>query len=227
MEEIKQICRKCNKEKVITEFVKDNRRKIGYSTLCKECKKLESNTRYNIIKDDPEFHRKKLESNKKYKTENKEKIKDAWTIYNNKPEVVERKQEWAIKNQHLSVNHYLKIKVNGAKRRAIEKNIPFDIIYTDINILEYCPILGIKLNWCGGPRDKDTPSLDRIIPELGYVKGNICIISNLANMMKSEALYNELEKFSNNIMKYMKNEEIVRPIENGKSIELEDKELLR
>ena len=42
--------------------------------------------RYQKIKNDPEFHSKKLQSNKKYKENNKEKIKEAWTEYNNRPE---------------------------------------------------------------------------------------------------------------------------------------------
>ena len=45
-------------------------------------------------------------------------------------------------------------------------------------------------------------------------------------MMKKDANLQELEEFCKNILNYMNNEDIVRPIENGKSIELEDKELL-
>ena len=79
-----------------------------------------------------------------------------------------------------------------------------------IYILQYIFNLIFPLNWEGGPRDKNTPSLDRIIPEKGYVKGNVKIISNLANMMKSYANNEELQMFATNINKYMKNEEIVQ-----------------
>ena len=82
------------------------------------------------------------------------------------------------------------------------------------------------MNWNHGPRVKNTPSLDRIIPEKGYVKGNIRIISNLANMMKSYASNEELRTFAKNINVYMENEDIVRPTENTESVELEDKEPL-
>jgi hypothetical protein len=37
-------------------------------------------------------------------------------------------------------------------------------------------------------------SLDRIVPELGYVKGNIAVISNRANSLKSNATLEELER---------------------------------
>ena len=40
----------------------------------------------------------------------------------------------------------------------------------------------------------DSPSLDRIVPELGYVKGNIRVISNRANHLKSDATLEEHRK---------------------------------
>jgi len=36
------------------------------------------------------------------------------------------------------------------------------------------------------------PSLDRIIPELGYIKGNVVFISNWANIIKQDASEKEL-----------------------------------
>lgn len=104
--------------------------------------------------------------------------------------------------------------VNRAYHRAEEKGVPFDITYEDILFTDTCPLLKISLNWDGGPRDKNTPSLDRIIPEKGYVKGNVRIVSNLANMMKSYATIDELKLFANNIEEYLKNEEIVQSTEN-------------
>ena len=98
-----------------------------------------------------------------------------------------------------------------------------------LSYTEYCPLLEIKLNWGEttneGGRNIDTPSLDRISPNLGYIPGNVRIISNLANMMKSSATLEQLQTFYKNIWNYMKNEDIVRPIENKESIESEDKEL--
>lgn len=44
--------------------------------------------------------------------------------------------------------------------------------------------LEVKDGRGGGP---SSPSLDRLRPELGYVRGNICVISNLANRIKSNA----------------------------------------
>jgi len=67
-----------------------------------------------------------------------------------------------------------------------------------------CPILGIPLIPGIGAQSPNSPSLDRIIPSLGYVKGNIAVISYRANAMKNDATIDELESFSNNILSYIK-----------------------
>lgn len=120
------------------------------------------------------------------------------------------------------------IKLKAAEKRAKEKNLNFDLdveyllsIYTDI-----CPILEIPLNWDGGPKTDNTPALDKIIPEKGYVKGNVRFISTKANSMKTDATLEQLLLFAKNIEKYMKNEDIVRTTENNESVEQEDKEPL-
>lgn len=73
----------------------------------------------------------------------------------------------------------------GAKVRANKYQVPFNITPLDIIIPTHCPILGIKLySYKGkGPHD-NSPSLDRCIPERGYVIGNINIISHKANTIK-------------------------------------------
>lgn len=84
-----------------------------------------------------------------------------------------------------------------AKSRAKQKGIKFDIALEDIpDKPDLCPILGIPLKvheGFSGWHD-DSPSLDRIVNEKGYVKGNIRIISNRANRLKLDATFDELEK---------------------------------
>ena len=75
--------------------------------------------------------------------------------------------------------------LNRARTRAKSLGLAFAITLDDIVIPEYCPILGIKLAY-GGIKERDSsPSLDKIIPELGYVPGNIAVISHLANRIKN------------------------------------------
>jgi hypothetical protein len=50
-----------------------------------------------------------------------------------------------------------------------------------------------------GPGDT-SPSLDRIDSNLGYIKGNIKVISFKANRIKSDAVITDVEK----VLEYMK-----------------------
>lgn len=86
----------------------------------------------------------------------------------------------------------------GAKLRAKKKQLPFGIKLSDITIPEYCPVLGIKLERHKGTGPQaQSPSLDRIRPDLGYVPDNILVISHRANMIKQNATKEELEKVLN------------------------------
>lgn len=99
----------------------------------------------------------------------------------------------------IPIKKYL---VRGAKQRASKQKIPFNIDYTDIVIPEYCPLLGIKLVkhlGSGGKKHDDSPSIDRIIPSLGYIKGNVWVISDKANRIKSDATIEELELLVRNL----------------------------
>ena len=62
-----------------------------------------------------------------------------------------------------------------------------------------CPILK-KTLVCS---TRYSPSIDRINPLKGYIKGNVAVISTLANSMKANATPVEIEIFSKNIKKYM------------------------
>lgn len=77
-----------------------------------------------------------------------------------------------------------------ARKRALANDVPFSIEPDDIVIPPICPVLGIGL-LAKGPRDH-TPSLDRIVPALGYVPSNIRVISFRANRIKSDATVAEL-----------------------------------
>lgn len=98
----------------------------------------------------------------------------------------------ASKRQYCNISTE-KLLYGRAKSRAARQSVPFDIELSDIKIPDKCPILGIEFS----KRDVDAaPSLDKIIPDKGYVKGNIQVISNKANRMKSNASIEELKLFS-------------------------------
>lgn len=85
--------------------------------------------------------------------------------------------------------------VNHARLRASRLGVPFSLVEGDVIIPEFCPVLGTPLKWNVGQRassNRSSPSLDRVIPELGYVKGNVVVISNRANHLKNNASPEEL-----------------------------------
>lgn len=81
----------------------------------------------------------------------------------------------------------------GAKKRAAKKAIPFTITLADVVIPENCPVLGIKLVVGEGRVGRASPTLDKIKPALGYVPGNVHVISHRANTIKSDATIDEIE----------------------------------
>jgi hypothetical protein len=88
----------------------------------------------------------------------------------------------------------------AAKRRAKNKSLEFSITLEYIVLTESCPILQIPLI-VGDDRIHDSsPSLDRIDNSKGYVKGNVQVISNLANRMKNSASNELLIEFANWIL---------------------------
>ena len=85
-----------------------------------------------------------------------------------------------------------------AKARATRSKLEFTLDKTDIKIPTHCPVLGIPLcvhKGTSGGKD-NSPALDRVDNSKGYVKGNVVVISHLANMMKSSANVEQLIKFS-------------------------------
>lgn len=100
-----------------------------------------------------------------------------------------------------------KVMVAHAKKRAAKKGVPFDILYTDIMIPHTCPLLNIPLRVNENKHSSNSPSLDRIIPELGYVKSNIMIISHKANVVKQDLSIDELELLTKNLRRVLNKEE--------------------
>lgn len=83
---------------------------------------------------------------------------------------------------------------SGIKARAKSKGWEFNITIEDIDVPEYCPILGIKLERSNSGCNPNSPSVDRIDSTKGYIKGNIVVTSNRANFLKKDASIEELEK---------------------------------
>lgn len=93
---------------------------------------------------------------------------------------------WNRKNQES-------VLLTKARRRARLAGVPCNISKEDIVIPEFCPILGYKLQVSDGRVSDNSPTLDRIEPQKGYVKDNIAVISHRANRIKTDASLGELK----------------------------------
>jgi hypothetical protein len=76
--------------------------------------------------------------------------------------------------------------LRAARRRALRRGVPFSLLPSDLPTPTTCPILGIPLVRNKRGMSADSPTLDRVIPVLGYVPGNVVVISWLANTIKKD-----------------------------------------
>lgn len=80
--------------------------------------------------------------------------------------------------------------IGQARYRAKLSKLPFNMTASDLHIPEVCPVLGIPLFYSA--KRWNSPSIDRIDNDKGYVTGNVKIISYRANVLKSNATLTEL-----------------------------------
>jgi hypothetical protein len=97
------------------------------------------------------------------------------------------------KSYRSNIKHFL---LASAKRRAKRKGVPFSITLSDIHIPNTCPVLGIAMNIAEGYVKDSSPSIDKVFPWLGYVPGNVEIISHRANRLKSDGTAEEHAKIA-------------------------------
>ena len=75
----------------------------------------------------------------------------------------------------------------GIRHACKSRGLPFDLVVADIIVPEVCPVFGTPFVY-GVPLHPRAPNVDRIRPALGYVKGNIRVISRRANLIKNDAI---------------------------------------
>lgn len=107
-----------------------------------------------------------------------------------------RKRHKEYSREHRKANPEQRLWL-GAKQRAKDKGLDFNIELSDIIIPDVCPVFLIPFEH----GTQFATSLDRIIPNLGYIKGNIQVISRMANTMKQNATEKQLMEFANWIKK--------------------------
>lgn len=160
-----------------TEAAKEARAKgvEEYREFCRGVarEKARLRAKENYLKD-PDAQKKRVQA---YEAANPEKVK-TWRE--------EYKTKW-----------YKKSMLSAARHRAQKCGHEFNLTEEDLQIPDVCPVLGIaifpKRGGKTGP-GPNSPSLDRLDNTLGYIKGNVQVISHRANGLKSDATIEELRK---------------------------------
>ena len=144
-------------------FYKNAKRSDGLAVWCAECSKI-------------------------YYAENRNKL-----LAQKRRHYLENAEEYSNRNSAQYVKNYVARLLAAAKRRAKKRNVPFSLGVSDIVIPDICPVLGIKLAPSPKSSSFNSPSLDRIIPSLGYIPGNVIVVSLKANQIKNCSTIEELE----------------------------------
>ena len=173
-----KICSACKQVKEISVFYKNRRSRDGYACECKECQALYDKKYY-------EKNKEKITARvNKYRQENNEAVKIRKANYRQRT----KRKRPSILNALLS----------NARERAKLKKLPFDLTmeWIETVVVSHCPITLEPLDRArdqvvDGKPGPNSPSIDKIIPELGYVQSNCAIISHRGNMIKSNGTIDE------------------------------------
>jgi hypothetical protein len=134
---------------------------------------------------------------KKWQDENRERFNELHRA-NYQKNAPKRRAAWRIARLKYRQNSPLKYLVNLAASRSRNRGVEFSITPNDLSMPMHCPLLGIPLDMKGLNHDSK-PSIDRIDNTRGYVPGNVIIVSQRANRIKSDATSAELNLMATNL----------------------------
>lgn len=158
------ICAECLQLKESSEFMYAGRKRPNVNRLATRCIPCRRTSSYN-------------------KNTNRARASDYYREHRDEALAYERKKRENDTSAAL---------IKEAKVRAKKYGLPFDLCYGDVQVPDVCPVLGMRLQVNSGKCGPDSPSLDRVVPERGYTKGNVLVVSHRANTIKSDATVSEL-----------------------------------
>ena len=170
--------------------------KENHERIYAKQKEYKAAHRAKIVEWQKEYH-------KKYYEENRDAIRAAAKEY----------KERTRKDPRYAAKRMLVF----ARFRAKRDGLPFNLTLDDIVIPDVCPVFGVPFVFGAKGNHPYSPSLDKLIPELGYVKGNIRVISYRANTLKRDASFNEIARLYRWMRKNNTNSEDVPDESNFKA----------
>jgi len=91
----------------------------------------------------------------------------------------------AAERQRMKFHYSTQVSIKSAKKRAIEKNLPFDLTHEwyDAEFAKGCAVTGLPLDK-NGSKSPSTAHVDRIIPANGYLMSNCRLVCACYNLSK-------------------------------------------
>lgn len=158
-----KVCTVCGVDKPLDQYRRyTGRGRFGVRPLCKICQR--------------EYEKKWRSNSKEYRKKQREKRAEKARAYS---------REYRSENR-------AKYLISECRRRCSKKGIPFDLDIYQKEIQErinagVCEVSGVSLNLTASEgRPFNTPSIDRIVPEEGYVYRNIRITAFAVNAMMGD-----------------------------------------
>lgn len=187
-----KVCPTCKVEKSTSEFFKAKNKSDGLQSCCKICHKA----RMQSYQERMKATERKVPESKHCSGCGETKPASEFAFAANQATKLSPWCRSCMRDHRKKAkrDNPIRFLLMAARSRAKSSGLPFNLTMDDIVIPMFCPVLGIKLEISDGYQRDASPSLDKIVPERGYVKGNIVITSWRANRLKGDATVDELRK---------------------------------
>lgn len=110
------------------------------------------------------------------------------------------RDEWYLEDLERAQN----LKFFRKRQNSARQGYEWSLELADVTFPSHCPILGLELDYFAEATKENSPSFDRFDSNIGYVKGNVHIISWRANRIKNNGTAEEHRKIAEYIDKMTK-----------------------
>lgn len=98
----------------------------------------------------------------------------------------------AARARRANLKTWSTVQIPLLRHRAKNRGLECSITAADIPVPIFCPVLGTTLKV--GHGSPNSPSVDRFDNSMGYVPGNVRVISRRANRLKGDATVKEMQQ---------------------------------
>lgn len=182
-----RVCNTCLKEKDERAFYLRKSRGVPYRDLmCCDCRHIE-------------YDRNKEAISVRRKTAYAARTAEQKLLHAQKQKerhLRDRERKLQVYKKHYRQNKP-KLALNALRARAKEREVPFNLELSDLTQLFSCNICAICSipTEIGGDREKK-PSVDRIVPSVGYTKDNIALLCMRCNQIKNDGTAEDHERIA-------------------------------